>query len=103
MKVDLKHKVDIISSGLSHSMVGSSTTGYMYFWGKLRSSDKILRQESQPVFVDNYYFTRKGITDIKSGNNHILVLSGSRVYPFGDVSYGALGNMFKREKDRCDF
>jgi alpha-tubulin suppressor-like RCC1 family protein len=25
------------------------------------------------------------------------------VYPFGDVSYGALGNTFKREKDRCDF
>jgi len=53
--------------------------------------------------IDNYYFTRKGISDISSGWNHFLILSGSRVYPFGDFTYGALGNTFKREKDRCDF
>lgn len=84
-------------------MVGNSSTGIMHFWGKLRSPDKVLKKVDSPVKIDNYYFTRKGITDIQSGNNHILVLSGSRVYPFGDVSCGALGNIFKKERDRCDF
>lgn len=75
----------------------------IYYWGELRSKDKILKNEKSPILIDNYYFTRKGITDIKSGNNHILILSGSRAYPFGDISNGALGNVFKREKDRCNF
>ena len=75
----------------------------MYFWGKLRSHDKVLKKEKSPVKIDHYYFTRKGITDIKSGANHILILSGSRVYPFGDSSCGALGNKFKKAKDRCNF
>jgi alpha-tubulin suppressor-like RCC1 family protein len=95
--------MDIISAGESHVMVGNSNTGLMYYWGKLRSHEKKLKQEETPQLINNYYFTRKGITDIKSGGNHILVLSGSRVYPFGDLTCGALGNTFKREKDRCNF
>ncbi len=101
--VDIESRVDIISAGESHCMIGNSSTGIMHFWGKLRSNEKILKRENTPVKIDNYYFTRKGVSDIKSGLNHILVLSGSRVYPFGDLTIGALGNVFKREKDRCDF
>jgi len=39
----------------------------MYFWGKLRSSEKTLKKIDKPYLIDNYYFTRKGVTDIKSG------------------------------------
>ena len=64
-----------------------------------------MKECKTPNLIDNYYFTRKGVTDIQSGNSHFLVLSGSRVYPFGDVETGALGNVFNRERkrDRCDF
>ena len=56
-----------------------------------------------PELIDNYYFKRKGVTSIACGNNHFLVLSGSRVYSFGDKETGALGNVFSKERDRCDF
>lgn len=37
--------------------------------------------------------------------NHILILSGTRVYCFGDHTKGALGNVFKNddETSRCDW
>lgn len=37
--------------------------------------------------------------------NHILILTGSRVYVFGDKSKGCLGNNFKDDDkiNRCDW
>lgn len=37
---------------------------------------------------------------MKSGLNHLLVLSGHRVYVFGDKSIGALGNQFKNDDEQ---
>jgi len=48
-------------------MVGNSHTGIMYYWGKLRSNERILKKESKPIKIENFHFTRKGVTDIKSG------------------------------------
>lgn len=37
---------------------------------------------------------------MKSGLNHLLILSGHRVYVFGDKSIGALGNQFKNDDEQ---
>lgn len=44
-------------------------------------------------------FNKHGIEDIKSGMNHILILSSQRVYCFGDHTKGALGNVFKNDDE----
>lgn len=55
--------------------------------------------EEKPKKVEHYIFHKKGIQDIKSGMNHILILTGKRVYSFGDKSRGALGNLFKNDDE----
>ena len=47
--------------------------------------------------IDYFYFKKNGISEIKSGMNHILIRSQHRVYTFGDEEVGALGCVFKKK------
>ena len=103
-KVELdNNKVNLISAGESHTFLANSLTGTTVFFGKLKSYEKTLFKQKEPLITDNYKF-KKGISKILSGNNHILVLSHGRVYGFGDESFGALGIVNKRRpKSFVDF
>ncbi len=102
-KVELKNVVDLISAGESHTVCANSLTGEVYFFGKIKKRNgSILLKFEFPVRMGKNLFKRRGIKDIKSGSNHILILVGVRVYVFGDIEYGALGNEFKVNRSRID-
>lgn len=93
----MNYPVDLVSAGETHSICGNSQKGLIYFWGKIKDYNQVLCLEKSPLLVENYIFKRKGIKSIKSGMNHILILSGKTVYCFGDKTRGALGNTFLRD------
>ena len=51
--------------------------------------------QKTPLKHENYYFKRNKIRDLKSGYNHIVFLSGSKVFTWGNNDYGALGTVFR--------
>ena len=95
-RVELDEPVDLISSGESHTIVANSVSGHYFYWGTLKSalSGKLI-SEAQPKKYQNYVLKRKGITDIASGGNHILLLSAGKAYSWGDNDTGALGSIFR--------
>ena len=101
--VPLSHPVDLISAGESHSVYGNSKLGKAWFSGKLKSNSKTLLRAEDVSPIDYFVFDRNGIQDIKSGMNHFLILSGHKVYTFGDEDAGALGCVFKKKISRVDF
>lgn len=74
-KIDLKIPVDIITAGETHSVAANSQLGEAYFIGKLKSQDGNLIRKSEPTLIDYFYFRKNGISEIKSGMNHILIRS----------------------------
>ena len=97
--VDLKTPVDLISAGEVHSFAGNSQTGQIYLWGKFKSPESVIFKSEKIVESQFYIFKKQGIQDVKSGMNHLLILSGNHVYCFGDKTIGALGNHFKNNDD----
>ncbi len=89
--------MDIISAGEVHSIAANSKTGMFYFWGKIKGQESPLLKTEEILRSQFYVFKKNGIQDIKSSMNHALILSGGRVYCFGDKSTGALGNVFHND------
>lgn len=95
--VELDEPVNLISSGENHTICANSTTGSYFFWGTLRTTThKTIISSDLPKKTPDSNIKRQGITDIKSGNNHIVMLVGSRVYALGDNDNGALGTIFRK-------
>lgn len=96
-RVDLPVAVDLISAGDTHSVAANSATGRMYVWGAVKSSLKGKLFKHEFPEEKNFYFLNRGIQDLKSGDNHIVLLSHSRAYTWGDNDTGALGTVFRGE------
>lgn len=97
--VELDEPVDLLTSGESHTICANSKSGSYYFWGTLKSAlSGKLASSPLPKKVSDYSIKRKGISDLKSGYNHIVMLSGSKVYSWGDNDTGALGTAFRQGK-----
>lgn len=95
--VELPEKADIISAGEVHSVAANSKKGKIFIWGKFKGTENVIFKTDKIVSSDFYVFKKQGIQDIKSGMNHMLILSRHQVYCFGDKSIGALGNIFKND------
>ena len=99
-EVVLPIAVDLISTGESHSICANSLTGAIFIWGTIKSSLKgKLFNHSSPKEMNFYTFNRKGIQDLKSGANHIVVLSGKKAFTWGDNDTGALGTHFREHME----
>ena len=94
--VELDEPVNLLSSGESHTICANSVTGSYFFWGTLKSAlSGKLTTSPLPVKKSDYSIKRKGIAELKSGYNHIVILSGTKVYSWGDNDTGALGTVFR--------
>lgn len=99
-EVVLPIAVDLISAGESHSICANSLTGAIFIWGTIKSSLKgKLFNHTTPKEMNFYTFNRKGIQDLKSGANHIVVLSGKKAFTWGDNDTGALGTHFREHME----
>lgn len=96
-RVQLPVAVDLISAGDTHSVAANSATGTMYVWGAVKSSLKGKLFKHELPEEKKFYFLNRGIQDLKSGDNHIVLLSHSRAYTWGDNDTGALGTVFRGE------
>ena len=97
--VDLSQPVDIISSGECHTICANSLRGEYTFWGTMKSTlTGKLFTEKLPKTTNDYRIKRGGIADLKSGYNHVVLLTKSRVYTWGDNDTGALGIMSRSQK-----
>lgn len=65
-------------------------------WGTVKSTltGKLFASDL-PAPKDFYVFKRNKIQDLKSGSNHMLILSRGRAYSFGDNDTGALGTVLR--------
>ena len=102
--VDLDEQVDMISAGEAHSVMANSQTGKVFFTGVIKSTNGKLSEVFEiPELVGGNQFRKQGIRQIVSGSNHVLILTGSKLYSFGDNSCGALGHLLRNydPKDGC--
>ena len=94
--VPLQEKIDLVSAGEAHSLFANSKTGNMYFTGVIKSiNGKFSPVITSPLLIEHHHIKRYGIQTILSGQNHCLVLSGSKIFSFGDYSMGQLGHLTK--------
>ena len=93
--VHLPIAVDLISAGDAHSVTANSVTGVLFVWGCVKSSLKGKLFKYDLPEEKKYYFFSKGIQDVKSGGNHIVILSHRHVYSWGENDTGALGTVFR--------
>lgn len=96
-EVKLPIAVDLISAGDTHSVAANSVTGVFYVWGAVKSSLKGKLFKHELPEEKKYYFLQRGIQDLKSGDNHIIILSNRMAYSWGDNDTGALGTVFRGE------
>lgn len=100
-KVDLPFKVDLLAAGDCFTVCANSVTGVLGFWGTIISATAgKLKIAQTPETIENYYLTRKGIRDLRTGSNHVAVLSGGRVFTWGDGETGALGTDLRQNVEQ---
>lgn len=95
--VPLPIPVDLISAGEAHSVAANSVTGTYFVWGAVKSAKTGKLFKIDAPEEKNYYYFSRGIQDLKSGENHIIILAQNKVYSFGDNDTGALGTVFRGE------
>lgn len=102
--VDLGGKeVDLISAGDSHSAFANSVTGKVYFCGVILSSNGPISQKVRtPVDISGFGTGKGGVAQLVSGQNHVLILSSSKIYTFGDDSNGAIGHVRRGYNSKTD-
>ena len=102
--VDLGGKeVDLISAGDSHSAFANSMTGKVYFCGVILSSNGPISQKVRtPVDISGFGTGKGGVAQLVSGQNHVLILSSSKIYTFGDDSNGAIGHVRRGYNSKTD-
>lgn len=103
-QVDLGgQEVDLISAGDSHSVFANSVTGKLFFCGVILSSNGPISQKVRtPVDISGFGTGKGGITQLISGQNHVLILSSSKIYSFGDNSNGAIGHVRRGYNSKTD-
>ena len=58
LRVPLEQKVDMISAGECHTIAANSQKGLVYFWGKIKNSERNLYQQCNPFEVNLYMFQK---------------------------------------------
>ena len=103
-QVDLGgQEVDLVSAGDSHSVFANSVTGKLFFCGVILSSNGPISQKVRtPVDISGFGTGKGGITQLISGQNHVLILSSSKIYSFGDNSNGAIGHVRRGYNSKTD-
>lgn len=96
-EVKLSMAVDLISAGDTHSVAANSITGVFFIWGAIKSTLKGKLFKHELPEEKKHYFLSRGIQDLKSGDNHIVILSNGFAYTWGDNDTGALGTVFRGE------
>jgi regulator of chromosome condensation len=95
-QVPLQEKIDLMSAGEAHSVFANSLTGNIYFTGVLKSIDGKLSQVVEtPMLIEHKHIKKNGIQRLISGQNHVMILSGSKLFTFGDNSMGQLGHILR--------
>ena len=93
--VPLPYKVNLIAAGDCYTVVANSPMGRIHFWGGFVSlTHGQVYQREHPTEVEHYYIRRNGIKYLSGGANHIIVLSATRAFTWGDSESGALATVF---------
>ena len=54
----------------------------------------------KPTLIEHFIIQKQGIQELKSGMNHIVLLSNNQVYTWGDNDQGALGTVFRKKVEK---